>query len=457
MHFIVGRHHRLLCRTLDRVFTGEIKRLLINMPPGYTKTEAATLYLIARGFAVNPRARFIHTSYSDKLVIDNSTKIRDILKLDAYQELWPLTFKADANTKGLWKTSQGGGLLASPSGGAITGFRAGLITKGFTGAMVIDDPLKPDDALSTSSREFINQRWHNTFKSRLAHEDVPVIVIMQRLHPDDFSGFILRGETHHRWHHLILPIEVEDEDRVYPEDYTHGIQIEIDELPNGPLWERKHNQTQIDILKGDEYVFASQYKQRPRILGGNLFKEEMLIGVPEEELPNMLWRAVYADTAQKTKEQNDFTVFQEWGKGVDGKAYLLAQVRGKYDAPDLERVAKQFWRQAQARLGLQFAQLRALKVEDKASGTGLIQSLAKQGIPVHGIQRGKDKYSRALDVIGQFNVGNVRYLSGQPWNFMWRQEMLDFSPNAKHDDQVDPTIDAVLEMCGKGVSMMDVV
>ncbi len=180
--FKLGAHHAVIAKALDDVFAGKITRLLINIPPGYTKTQMCVVDFVARGLALNPKARFIHASYAESLVGHNSMAIKDTVQSPVFQTFWNVSLRPDAKAKGLWKTQQGGGILARPSGGSITGFRAGRMEPGFTGALIIDDPLKPDDAEQFNSRAKVNRRWDTTFKSRLAREDIPVIVIMQRLH-----------------------------------------------------------------------------------------------------------------------------------------------------------------------------------------------------------------------------------------------------------------------------------
>lgn len=450
--FRVGPHHRVICKTLDRVISGEISRLVISVPPGYTKTEAAVVAFIARGLAISKgRARFIHASFSAELVNENSVAVKDVVSSEPFSSMWGIAFRADATAKGRWMTDQGGGLLAKPAGGPITGFRAGTMEPGFTGALVIDDPLKPDDAYSAVEREKINRRWHSTFKSRLAREDVPVIVIMQRLHMDDFAGYLLRGGADCDWHHLLLPAEI-DADAEYPVEYTHGIPIPHG-LPSGPLWPEKHGPDQLKVLASDEYTYASQYLQRPIALGGNLFKSEWLIDYSADAAPEMEWRAIYADTAQKVGQRNDYSVFQCWGSGRDGKAYLIDQARGKWEAPELRAVAAQFWKKHKGIETVRSGFLRSMKIEDKVSGTDLIQSLARDGIPVEPIARGgdKDKYTRALDAIPSFATGLVRLPAQDeaPWRSEYDRELLSFTGRGDaHDDQVDPTVDAVKEICG---------
>jgi len=448
--FILGAHHEVMCKTLDKVFTGDIKRLIINVPPGYSKTELAVINFVARGFAKNKGARFIHASYSDSLALDNSSKVKELTQLEEYRDFWEVDLKADATAKGLWRTAEGGGFRASAAGSSITGFRAGRLTPegqewSFNGALIVDDPLKPDDARSDTKRTAINDRWENTFRSRLAEEDTPVIVIMQRLHIEDFVGHLL-DNSGEKWHLLKLPIRIEGEE----EPHENAIQIEHG-LPDGPLWPRKHNEEQIKTLEGADEVFHGQYMQEPIVSGGNLFKLETVNDY--DEVPKLAWRAIYADTAQKTAERNDFSVFQEWGVTESGNAYLLDQARGKYEAPELEKVAGEFWNKAKKRDIDAFGVLRKLAVEDKSSGTGLIQGL-KRKIPVEAIQRERDKYTRALDVVPSFASGLVYLPRNAKWRKSWESEFTSF-PDGKHDDQMDPMMDAVCEMCGQPVYSLD--
>lgn len=455
--FIPAADAEVMCRAIDKVVSGKITRLIINVPPGYRKTMLFVIMLVARGLAISKRARFIHTSYSDKLVNDNSTKIREALACPTYKEEWNVKLRADVNTKGLWRTRAGGGLLASPSGGAITGFRAGTLEPGFTGALIIDDPLKPDDMFSKVERDKINDRWHTTFKSRLADEKVPVILIAQRLHLEDLSGYLLKGGSGEEWHHLMLPLVINNADE-YPVEFTHGIPLNH-KLPDGPLWERKHGLKEIEVLKLHPYTFQSQYMQRPIAGGGNLFKEEHFLSYTD--IPDLMWRGIWADTAQKTQERHDYTVLQHWGRGFDGKAYLLDQCRGKYEADELLATAVTFWKKCGLMNGPKYGMLRSVDIEDKSSGTGLIQQLKRRAVPVRGIERGReDKYTRAMNVIPSFNAGLVMIPKEAHFLVDWKTEMLSFDGlGNSHDDQVDPTIDAVNEICvkGGGLTMQDVV
>lgn len=448
LEFIPGPHHKIMTKTLDRVLSGEISRLIITLPPGYSKTEVAVINFIAKGFQVNPGARFIHASFGDQRALENSQLIKDAVELPSFQELLPedqrFKIATDSKAKDRWKTTAGGGMLAKAAGGPITGFRAGYMDKTkFTGALVIDDPLKPDDAFSPAKRDAVNRRATNTFRSRLAHEGVPIVVIMQRLHGEDFVGHLLTGGTGDYWHHLDLPVWIE-EGAEYPKEWTHGIPIPHN-LPPGPLWTEKHNEAQIEVLKVDAYTFASQYQQRPVTVEGALFDMD---GFQEwTELPPLSWFCMYADTAQKTGERNDFSVIQLWGKGAapGSGIYLVDQIRGKWEAPELEKNSLAFWDKYR-RMGLN---MRGLKVEDKSSGTGLIQGLRRKGIPVLPIQRNRDKYTRGLDAAPWVTTGMVHLPKHAPFLTALKLELQTFDGlGTGHDDQVDPMMDAIADMLG---------
>lgn len=440
MEFIEGPHHAVIGQVLDDVLAGKRTRVIITVPPGYTKTEAAVVNFIARGFAINPASRFIHATFSDDLARENSEKIKTLLMLPEFADMQDVTIKSDTSAKDRWKTNQGGGMLAKAAGGPITGFRAGYMDNTiFTGALVIDDPLKPDDAFSPTKRGTVNKRATNTFRSRLAHERVPIVVIMQRLHSDDFVGHLLTGGTGEVWDHLDLPVII-DHGLEYPKEWTHGNPVEHD-LPDGPLWPAKQDMAEIEVIKADAYTFASQYMQRPVSIAGALFDMSGVNWYRDE--PDIDYYRMYADTALKTGERNDFSVIQLWGKAKNGGAVLVDQVRGKWEAPELETTAKAFWEKHRGKI------VRGMKVEDKASGTGLIQSLKRQGVPIEPIQRDRDKYTRGMDAAPWVATGQVYLPANAAFTEALRYEMQTFDGlGTGHDDQIDPLMDAIADMLG---------
>ena len=271
---LINWHHKLIQQTIEKVLSGEITRLIINIPPGYTKTELATINLIARGLAMNPMAKFMHLSYSSSLALENSSVARNIIKSEEYQSMWGITLRDDSDSKQKWWTEQGGGVYATAAGGQVTGFRAGHMSKGFSGALIIDDPVKPDDA-DYEERKKVNNRFNETIKSRLAHEKVPIILIMQRIHKMDLSGYLLRGGSGEKWHHLNLPVFSSGD--CYNEEYTHGIEIKRP-ADYGWLWEFKHSAVNKNELMSHKRAYWSQYMQQPENykIEGALWTEEII-------------------------------------------------------------------------------------------------------------------------------------------------------------------------------------
>lgn len=458
--FLIGGHHPIVADTLQKVLFGEIKRLIINIPPGYTKTEAAVIAFMAQGIAIRPTSRFMHLSFSDDKALENSSKIKQIIEHPVYQFFWPRTLHADQKSKKLWHTKEGGGLMAASTGGQVTGFRAGYMTQEFSGALVIDDPLKPDDAYSDLLRGRVNNRYSNTIASRLAQPTTPIIVIMQRLHEEDLTGFLLSGGSKEKWHHL--DIAANNRPRTVPIEWTHRIPVNFD-LPEGPIWPRKHTTEDLKILEeSDSYTYASQYDQRPYIEGGGTFKTDKFlyynaydplkarITYENGKQVSLLSKHIYADTAVKKGEHNDFTVIQCWGLGNDRKIYLLDQIRGKWETPDLVNLFLSFcdkhtFVSKETGMGVQ-----SRKVEDKVSGMGLIQDINRiRGYGyVDGIQRDRDKLARANSGAPQIAVGNVVLPKNEHWVNEYVIEFARFTPTMSHryDDQIDPTMDAIHDL-----------
>lgn len=247
----------MLAEALEKVRSGEIKNLVINMPPRYGKTELAVINFIAQSIAANPKARFIHLSYSDDLALDNSGRVRELIKSDWFQNFWPVELKDDADSKKKWYTEQGGGLYATAAGGPITGFGAGTTDQPddglFYGAIIIDDPHKVDDVDRDNARAAVTQRLNTTIKSRRNSRNTPIIIIMQRLHEDDMSGFVLNGLMGEEFTLLSLPAIYEGK----------------------PLWEFKHTMKELQQMKAsDNRTFMAQYMQDPTPDDGTFFKRE---------------------------------------------------------------------------------------------------------------------------------------------------------------------------------------
>lgn len=437
--FRVNWHHKAVSQALQDVIDGKIKRLIINVPPGSSKTELAVINFMARGLAINPRARFLHLSYSSELAELNSAKAKELILSQEYQELFPLPIKSDSNARGRWNVvdSDGvsiGGCYATSTLGQVTGFRAGHMAEGFQGAIIIDDPLKPVDSLSKTKRDAVNNAYINTVQSRKASPDTPVIIIMQRLADEDLTGFLLAGGDGKEWHHVKIPAIDESGDSYWPEKEP------IDSL--------------LQLKEKGNFTFAGQYQQEPYVLGGEIIKGEWFGRYAE--LPH--WRefsrrAVFVDTAQKTGQHNDYTVFLDALLCRDGKVYVLNVWRKKVDAVGLLSLARDVWASVSVNAGREaLPPASGMYIEDKSSGTGLIQQLQRgeSFIPVIPIQRTKDKLTRVMEVQPRIQAGGVMLPESAPWvvDFLGECEAFTANDSHKHDDQIDPLVDAINTLIG---------
>lgn len=272
--FIVGDHHRRICQALDDVVRGDCTRLIINIAPRYSKTELVSKSFIAYGLAINPRSRFLHLSYSDDLVAENSREVNETCRASYYRELFPEVEVVGTNAK-KWSTTAGGGMYAVATGGQVTGFGAGrmdvaesvdlfgeeelpgcsaMLGASFAGAIVIDDPIKPEDAISDILRERVNRRFENTIRSRVNSRDTPIIIIMQRLHEHDLCGYLQATEPG-VWRVISMPcLTVDDAGR------------------EAALWPFKHTVPELRRIEAaSPTTFETQYQQNPTPLGGLMY------------------------------------------------------------------------------------------------------------------------------------------------------------------------------------------
>lgn len=415
-------HQKAICEALERVLLGYTNRLIINVPPRSGKTELAVKNFIAWSLGTFRDSEYIHASYSKRLATANAYDVRALMQHEAYAAIFPdVRLQDDSKARDEFRTTDGGIVYASGAEGSITGYGASKMRTKFGGAIVIDDPHKAGEATSSIMRQSVIDWYQNTIQSRLNKPDAPIIVIMQRLHEEDLSGWLLNGGSGETWTHLNIPAKDGEGKSFWPAQFPAAM---------------------LDRLEASSpYVFAGQYMQNPAPLGGGIFKDEWwrFLDVP----PLVKWRAIYADTAQKTKEQNDYSVMQCWGMTIDGQIVLLDMVRGKWEAPELETMARAFW---QKHHQVQNAgPLRAFKVEDKVSGTGLIQKLKREGIPIVPIQRNIDKITRAMDAAPYVQSGNVIILRNLAHLVDFLSEASVF-PNGAHDDMIDAAMSAISDM-----------
>tara|TARA_B110000908_G_C10094785_1_gene375758 strand:+ start:92 stop:835 length:744 start_codon:yes stop_codon:yes gene_type:complete len=219
-------------------------------------------------------------------------------------------------------------------------------------------------------------------------------------------------------------------------------------VPGSPLWSFKHNNNQLGVLEsGDPYTFSSQMQQNPSPVGGGMFKDKWWKHY-DVLPPDIDLMRIYADTAQKTKERNDYSVFQLWARSMSKGIFLVDQMRGKWEAPELESTMVEFWNKHKPTQFKPFG-AQSIKIEDKSSGSSLIQSIQRDYfIPVEAIQRNTDKVLRAMGVVKYFASGYIHLPADAPWVSDYKDEFRKFTPMMTHknDDQIDPTMDAVEDL-----------
>jgi len=323
--FVVNSHHERICEVLDLVLSGQLSKVIINIAPRYSKTEIAVKNFISSGLSLNPGSRYIHLSFSDSLALDNSEAVRDILKTEEYQMMFPdVKIKYGSDSKKKWYTTAGGGVYATSTAGQVTGFGAGAVDdpdkledidldffeakEGFSGALVIDDPIKPEDAESELKRDKINARWDSTIKNRVNSRLTPIIVMGQRTHPNDLSGYLMANEGYttnieeamlnrDKW--LLLSIDT----------------IQIDENGNEyALWDFKHSLEELHKMSlTDPIGFETQYRQNPQPKEGLMYAEfKTYLHAP---VTNTTVRKAYIDTADKGKDWLCSVVYDETESG----------------------------------------------------------------------------------------------------------------------------------------------
>lgn len=350
--FIVGDHHTEIANVLELVLKGQLTKVMINIAPRYGKTELAVKNFVAHALALNASANFIHLSYSDDLALDNSEAIRDMVETEAYQQMFPhVQIKQDSDAKKKWYTTDGGGVYARAAGGQVTGFGAGKVDEEktkeeleaeenafmselggmldelniksgiennidikscFNGALIIDDPIKPDDADSDTIRERINNRFNSTIRNRVNSRNTPIIIIMQRLHENDLCGYIMSQEAYtydleealadkSKWYVLSIPV----------------IKNYGDKGNEEALWPFKH--TLEELLAMDEQfpiVFGRQYMMNPQPKEGflyGIFKTYRKGFLPFSTRPKI--RKAYIDTADTGTDYLCSIVYDELDTG----------------------------------------------------------------------------------------------------------------------------------------------
>lgn len=436
---LVNWHHRLMASKIDDLIAGRLnpRNLIINIPPGGTKTEFFSIHFPAYVNALVQegklnRFRNLNISFADTLVKRNSRRTRDIIASREYQELWPCSFGVNQAEEWEIKDERGrsiGQTVSRSSNGQITGGRGGYFGPEFSGMVMLDDYNKPVDMLSESRRNSANTLLVNTIRSRRGDKSkehpTPFVSIQQRLHTDDATGFMLGGGMGVKFHHVAIPAMIDEKyiqslsepwrslcwETVKDTDY-----VEVSGTRYWSYWPQMEDVNDLlQLWEKDRYTFLSQYQQNPMALTGGIIDTSWF--QTYTTLPKITHRAVYVDTnSGKVEDWLDYTVFTLVGMGVDGNLYIIDVVRGRWDPEDLLKKAEEVWEKWRMQGSMRIMPMRHMAIEEKQAGQGLITTLKKRSatpgqlsIPVKEIPRGagQNKLVRCLNVIPQIKTGKV--------------------------------------------------
>jgi predicted phage terminase large subunit-like protein len=398
----------------------KIKRLIINMPPRYGKSISASVAFVAWLLGHDPKARVICASYNEELAGQFARDTRKVMLSPWYEQAFPRTRLGSRTASHDFRTTVGGGRYATSVGGALTGMGADFI--------VIDDPAKAEDASSEVSRERVREWYRSTLLTRLNDRRTGVIIVVQqRLHVEDLSGYLLEHEGE-EWVHLNLPV-IAPCDQDIPIGPNRAYKRPVGELLHPSREDRGALDRQQRAM--GSVLFSAQFQQEPVPPDGGMIRWSWFNTY--DPAPNLHVGDQYVqswDTAMKAGELNDYSVGTTWLlKGRD--YYLLDVLRIRAVFPDLKRAVINYAR----RWGID-----TLLIEDKGSGTSLIDALIDDdlaGLPRPIRREPKaDKVTRMFAQTNAIEQGRVHLPLDASWLASLKLELLQF-PNGRHDDQVD--------------------
>lgn len=415
-HFLPNWHINAMAWHLAECLRGNIKRLIITLSPRNLKSICALVAFPAWVLGHDPTRKIICVSYSEGLSVKHSRDCRAVVESDWYQRAFPGTrISPEKNSELEFATTAGGFRLAASVGGTLTG-RGGSI-------IVIDDPIKADEAMSEARTEGVAQWYDNTLYSRLDNKaEGAIILVTQRLQVNDLVGHVLEKED---WVHLNLPAIATEPQRVQlgPDEFHFREAGDV-------LHPEREPRKILDGIKATvgSFIFSAQYQQNPIPPEGNMIRWEWFpfYPVPPARGPGDQITQSW-DTASTDGKDSDYSVCTTWlSKGADH--YLIEVVRERLLYPHLKKLIVE-----QAR---KFSP-DAVLIEDKGPGLQLIQDLRHDGelYPIQ-ITPEVDKITRASSQSAKIEKGQVHLLEQAPWLKDFQAEVLQF-PRGKHDDQVD--------------------
>ncbi|RRH92069.1 terminase [Mesorhizobium tamadayense] len=420
--YLPNWHIRAIAYQLERVLLGQCKRLIITMPPRSLKSVTTSVAFPAWVLGRDPSKKLICVSYSQPLAVKHANDFRNVVDSAWYRSMFP-TFKISPrkNTENELQTTLGGGRLTTSTGGQLTG-RGGDI-------IIIDDPLKAEDAHSETARTKCAEWVRTTLMSRFDNPATgAVILVMQRLHVDDLAGVLLEAGG---WEHLNLSATAEEDERI-PISANRRHERKIGDL----LHPARLGVPELDRLKRDlgSLTFSAQYQQAPAPPDGNIVKRTWFRDYDPGQLDRRSMTIVQSwDTALKGDPSCDYSVGTTWAKD-DNNYYLLDLIRIRAAYPELIQRVKR---------SIDDHDPDIVLIEDVGSGTSLIADLDYQGVSTTPVKARMDKESRLSRVSAMIENGNVHLPKDAHWKDDFLLEVLAF-PHGKHDDQVDSMTQALI-------------
>lgn len=457
--FVDGNPIMAVADHLQAVVDGQIKRLLINIPPRMGKSSITSVAFPAWTWiqreitpTSGPGVQFLHASYAQSLALRDSVRCRRLIESPFYQGFWGKDFRltGDQNTKTRFDNSKGGSRLSTSVGSALTGEGGSII--------VVDDPNAAQEAFSEATIESTKEWWDGALSTRLNDPKTGAfVVIQQRLSEEDLTGHILSKDTG-EWTHLCLPMRYEAERSFHTVIGWKDWREEEGEL----LWPERMGEREVTILEKQlgPWAAAGQLQQRPEPKGGGIIKRDWWKLWDHENFPPIEYMVASLDTAYTTKTENDLSAMTVWGifSGGDNKAVTtriaakdglqISEVTRTYTEEHPKAILMFAW---QERLELHELvkkvqeTMRRLKVdklliENKAAGHSVAQEIRRMyGTENFAVQlvdpKGQDKLARLYSVQHLFAEGLI-YAPDRSWADMVITQTGTF-PKAKHDDLVD--------------------
>ena len=418
--FISGRHHQIMADAFERVASGDLKRLIINMPPRHTKSEFASYLLPAWFLGKFPEKKIIQTAHTAELAVGFGRKVRNLVSSEHYAKVFPTKLSSDSKAAGRWNTDKGGDYFAIGVGGAVTGKGADLL--------VIDDPHSEQEAKQGNPAVYDNvYEWYTSGPRQRLQPGGAIIIVMTRWSKKDLTGQILKNSSKDGtddWEIIEFPAI----------------------LPSGsPLWPSFWKKEALESLKAELPVakWEAQYQQNPTSEEGAIIKRDQWMVWEGETPPSCSYIIQSWDTAFEKHNRADYSACTTWGifdhpdknGNTRPNIIMLDAYKARLEFPDLKEKAFDMYREWEP---------DTLIVEKRAAGAPLIYEMRQRGIPVAEYTpfKGNDKISRVNSISDLF-ASQMVWCPDTRWADEVMEEMAAF-PNGEHDDLVDSASQALM-------------